>query len=112
MRQRRYTSLRGAMPVHRPADNPATQQEALWRAGAVKKRAAPIFEYKKKDFAWSEPSLLYTFDAADDLVGLDLGGRRVINNNPLNLCILYPFAHLALPLVTDYCTTATSYHND
>ena len=43
--------------------------------------------FKKSDFLRGKGCLLYTSDAADDLLCVDLGGRRIIkkkNKNKLN----------------------------
>ena len=45
-----------------------------------------IDAYKRMDFAWSgmmNSCLLYTSDAADDLLCVDLGGRRIIKKKQI-----------------------------
>src|SRR5450756_87866 len=45
---------------------------------ALSEKPKPLFTYFKQNFAQVTNCLLYTSDAADDLLCVDLGGRRII----------------------------------
>src|SRR5450756_3174316 len=45
---------------------------------SIKDTLAHLLEWQKMLMDWYEACLLYTSDAADDLLCVDLGGRRII----------------------------------
>ena len=55
------------MPMAAAAYNAGPSRPRNWRNGPVMEAAI-----------WAENCLLYTSDAADDLLCVDLGGRRII----------------------------------
>src|SRR5450756_3176009 len=66
-------STRYVLLVHLPAQHTADAT----RTGVVKMMSALPVDLRRS-LTWDQGCLLYTSDAADDLLCVDLGGRRII----------------------------------